>query len=114
MPSGNTINDLLEDNAMNEFERQRQTAERMKQTYPPGTRIQLDHMEDPWAPVPPGTRGTVQYVDDIGQIGMKWDNGRSLSLVPGEDSFRKLNAWSVRVQDNDGKTILLITDKMCF
>ncbi len=75
---------------MNEFDRMRRTAEHMKQTYPPGTRIQLDHMEDPWAPVPPGTRGTVQYVDDIGQIGMQWDNGRSLSLVPGEDSFRKL------------------------
>ncbi len=75
---------------MNEFDRLRRTAERMKQTYPPGTRIQLDHMEDPWAPVPPGTRGTVAYVDDIGQIGMKWDNGRTLSLVPGEDSFRKL------------------------
>ena len=72
---------------MNEFDRMRQTAERMKETYPPGTRIQLDHMEDPWAPVP---RGTVQFVDDIGQIGMKWDNGRTLSLVPGEDSFRKL------------------------
>jgi len=26
----------------------------------------------------------------MGQIGMHWDNGRSLSLVPGEDSFRKL------------------------
>lgn len=75
---------------MNEFDRMRRTAERMKETYPPGTRIQLDHMEDPWAPVPPGTRGTVQFVDDIGQIGMKWDNGRTLSLVPGEDSFRKL------------------------
>ena len=75
---------------MNEFDRLRRTAERMKESYPPGTRIQLDHMEDPWAPVPPGTRGTVQFVDDIGQIGMKWDNGRTLSLVPGEDSFRKL------------------------
>ena len=74
---------------MNEFDRLRRTAERMKESYPPGTRIQLDHMEDPWAPVPPGTRGTVQFVDDIGQIGMKWDNGRTLSLVPGEDSFRK-------------------------
>ena len=29
-------------------------------------------------------------------------------------NFRKLNAWSVRVQDDDGKTILLITDKMFF
>lgn len=75
---------------MNEFERLRRTADRMKQEYPPGTRLLLLNMEDPWAPVPPGTRGTVAYVDDIGQIGMKWDNGRTLSLVPGEDSFRKL------------------------
>ena len=75
---------------MNEFERLRRTADRMKQEYPPGTRLLLLNMEDPWAPVPPETRGTVAYVDDIGQIGMKWDNGRTLSLVPGEDSFRKL------------------------
>lgn len=75
---------------MNEYERLRRAAERIKETYPPGTRLMLLSMEDPWAPVPPGTRGTVAYVDDIGQIGMKWDNGQSLSLVPGEDSFRKL------------------------
>ena len=75
---------------MNEFDRLRRTADRMKQEYPPGTRLLLLNMEDPWAPVPPGTRGTVAYVDDIGQIGMHWDNGRTLSLVPGKDSFRKL------------------------
>ena len=80
---------------MNEFERLRRTADRMKQEYPPGTRLLLLNMEDPWAPVPPGTRGTVAYVDDIGQIGMKWDNGRTLSLVPGEDSFRKLTDWEL-------------------
>ena len=85
---------------MNEFDRMRRTAERMKQTYPPGTRIQLDHMEDPWAPVPPGTPGTVQYVDDIGQIGMKWDNGRTLSLVPGEDTFRKLTDVELAEEQN--------------
>ena len=85
---------------MNEFDRMRRTAERMKENYPPGTRIQLDHMEDPWAPVPPGTRGTVQFVDDIGQIGMKWDNGRTLSLVPGEDSFRKLTDVELAEEQN--------------
>ena len=47
-------------------------------------------MDDPYAPVSPGTRGTVKHVDDIGQIGISWDNGQSLSLVPGEDSFRRL------------------------
>lgn len=86
---------------MNEFDRLRRTAERMKESYPPGTRIQLDHMEDPWAPVPPGTRGTVQFVDDIGQIGMKWDNGRTLSLVPGEDSFRKLTDAELAEEQNN-------------
>lgn len=85
---------------MNEYERLRRSAERMKETYPPGTRIQLNHMEDPWAPVPPGTRGTVQFVDDIGQIGMKWDNGRTLSLVPGEDSFRKLTDVELAEEQN--------------
>jgi hypothetical protein len=46
-------------------------------------------MEDNWA-VPPGTRGTVEYVDDAGQIQMKWDNGRTLAIVPQVDKFRKL------------------------
>ncbi len=34
-------------------------------------------------------KGTVAYVDDIGQIGVKWDTGSSLSLIPGVDSFSK-------------------------
>lgn len=61
-----------------------------KQHYPKGTRIELIHMNDPFAPVPDGTKGTVEFVDDMGQIHMKWDNGRTLALVPGEDSFRKI------------------------
>ena len=75
---------------MNQFEAERRFAQRMKSNYPVGTRIELISMNDPYSPVEPGTRGTVAYVDDIGSIGMKWDNGRSLSLIPGEDSFRKL------------------------
>ena len=31
------------------------------------------------------------YVDDMGQIGVAWDNGSGLSLVPGEDSFSKVS-----------------------
>lgn len=63
--------------------------EQIQQTYTPGTRIELQHMEDP-QPVSDGTRGSVAYVDDAGTIHMKWDNGRTLGLVPGEDQFRKL------------------------
>ena len=61
----------------------------LKQEYPPGTRILLNHMDDKWA-VSPGTRGTVQFVDDSGQIHPIWDNGRTLAIVPEIDSFRKL------------------------
>ena len=62
----------------------------IKEQYPPGTRIRLNSMEDPYAPVAPGTEGVVDFVDDIGTIHMKWDNGRSLGIVPGEDSFSVL------------------------
>lgn len=59
----------------------------IKEQYPPGTRVRLNSMDDPYAPIAPGTEGEVDFVDDVGQLHMKWDNGRSLALVPGEDSF---------------------------
>ena len=62
----------------------------IKEQYPPGTRIRLNSMEDPYAPILPGTEGEVDFVDDAGQLHMKWDNGRSLALIPGEDSFTVL------------------------
>lgn len=60
--------------------------EMIKKKYPVGTRIKLQYMEDNFA-VPSGTYGTVEYVDDEGQIGMKWDNGGTLSLIYGVDKF---------------------------
>ena len=63
--------------------------------YPLGTRIVLSNMNDPFSPVEPGTRGTVRYVDDARQIAVAWDNGRSLSLIPGVDSFRKLTQQEI-------------------
>lgn len=69
----------------------RQQVESLRERYPVGTCVVLHHMDDPYAPVPPGTKGTVTYVDDMGQIGVNWDTGSSLSLVPGEDSFAKVS-----------------------
>ncbi len=54
--------------------------------YPVGTRVVLGAMDDPQAP-PPGTKGTVRYVDGLGQIGVAWDNGSSLSLHPRQGPF---------------------------
>ena len=61
--------------------------QRMKDTYKPGTRIQLDCMGDDPRPIAPGTRGTVKLVDDIGTVHCIFDNGRFLGLIPGEDVF---------------------------
>ena len=62
----------------------------IKEQYPPGTRIRLNSMDDPWHPIPAGMEGEVDFVDDAGQIFMKWDNGRTLPLAPGEDRFTVL------------------------
>ncbi len=83
---------------MNEYERQRRRAESIKQMYPPGTRIELICMKDPYSPVPSGTRGTVRAVDDMGTIFPEWDNGRSLGVVSGEDVFRKLTQDEIEAE----------------
>jgi hypothetical protein len=84
---------------LNEYERQRRISESTKKLYPPGTRIELLSMSDSYAPVPSGTRGTVKFVDSLGTIFPEWDNGRSLGVVPGEDSFRKLTQEEIEAEN---------------
>lgn len=60
-----------------------------KEMYPTGTRLELINMEDAQA-VSSGTKGSVVCVDDMGTIHMKWDNGRTLGLIPGIDNFKKI------------------------
>ena len=62
----------------------------LKEKYPEGTLIKLNKMDDPIRPVPPGTIGKVRCVDDAGTIHVSWENGQSLGLVSGVDSFVKL------------------------
>ena len=62
---------------------------KLKKEYPSKTKIRLIHMNDYQAP-PTGTIGTVTSVDDIGTIHVSWENGSSLGLIPGEDSFEKI------------------------
>lgn len=52
-----------------------------------GDRIRLVRMGNDPDPVPVGTEGTVEYYQECSsfrpaftQVGVKWDNGRSLSL----------------------------------
>ena len=43
----------------------------LRKQYPAGTRIRLDSMQDPYAPVEAGTTGKLDYIDDAGQFHMK-------------------------------------------
>ena len=63
--------------------------EALRAKYPAGTKIILHRMNDPY-PVPPGTIGEVEYIDDGGNIHMVWQNGRTLSLIEGVDDFSKV------------------------
>ncbi len=64
----------------------REEIARIKEMYPKGTPIRLYSMEGEQS-VPPGSRGIVDHVDDIGQIHMKWENGSCLALNLEVDRF---------------------------
>ena len=85
---------------MNEWERQRRKAEYLKKVYPPGTRIVLNSMGDDPRPIQSGMRGTVEVVDDIGTVHCRFDDGRRLGLIEGEDDFRVLTAQELAEEEN--------------
>ena len=61
-----------------------------KKSFPPGTRIMLDDMYDDPHPIEPGSKGTVEFVDDAGTIHTTFDNGRHLGICPEVDRFHKI------------------------
>lgn len=74
--------------------------ERLKEQYPPGTRIELHFMPDDPRPIEPGTCGTVYHVDDIGTLHTDFDNGRSLGVVWGVDSFSVIEQTEAPAEDD--------------
>lgn len=65
-----------------------------------GQRVMLIQCTDPYATLPAGSKGTVQFVDDLGTVHVRWDNGSTLGLVPGHDAWMIIAA---NVQDRRGQ-----------
>lgn len=63
--------------------------------YKIGDRVKLIKMANDPDPVPKGTEGEVTHVQYISsfketQVGVKWDNGRSISVILPEDQIIKI------------------------
>lgn len=67
----------------------KEMVEQYRREYPVGCRVELLSMDDFQAP-PIGTCGTVQGVDDAGNLLVRWDNGSGLNVILGVDLVRKI------------------------
>lgn len=49
--------------------------------------MELDHTSDPYTRLRPGARGTVLFLDSLGSIHVRWDQGATLGLIIGVDRW---------------------------
>ena len=68
----------------------KEIVEAVRARYPKGTRVGLVFMDDPYSRLKPGDRGTVEFVDDIATVHVKWDCGSGLGVAYGADKIRIL------------------------
>ncbi len=54
-----------------------------------GMRVRMIHMDDE-IPVDEGLEGTIEKIDDIGTLHVRWDDGRLLGVIPNEDNYELL------------------------
>ena len=55
-----------------------------------GKRVRLIYCSDPYTRLTAGDEGVVDFIDDLGTVHVKWDNGSSLGLVAGEDRWESV------------------------
>lgn len=53
-----------------------------------GKRIALVSTSDPYTRLRPGSEGVVDHIDDCGTVFAQWDDGSSLGMLFGEDSYK--------------------------
>ena len=74
--------------------------EKLRKEYPAGTRVELVRMDnEPNPDIHPGIRGTVETVDDAGNIRVRWSYGGEVRVVYGEDECRKLTPEEIAEEE---------------
>jgi len=68
----------------------RETVRRVRDKYPPGCRVELLSMNDPYTSLKPGDLGTVESVDDMATVFVAWDSGSHLGVAWEEDKIRRV------------------------
>ncbi len=64
---------------------------KLREDYPPGAKVELIEMNDPYREMPPGLTGEVIFIDDIGSIHVIWSNGSALAVIYGVDRIRRIS-----------------------
>lgn len=56
-----------------------------------GDIVELISTDDPSTELVSGDRGKVAFIDDMGTIHINWNNGSTVGLIPGEDSYKVID-----------------------
>ena len=83
---------------------------RLREEFIEGAVVELIEMNDPYHPVPSGTRGKVTDVDDMGTIHVRWSTGSSLGVAYGEDSCVRIRTCPICKKEYKGRPALSRVD----
>lgn len=78
----------------------------LREHFPSGSSIHLEQTNTFYPTINPGTKGTLDYIDNLGLFHVSWENNRCSVLIPGEDKFSVVSAEQTRSYKNqDPKSI---------
>ena len=78
-----------------------------------GMRVRMLSMDDE-LPVDGGMEGTIHNIDDLGTLHVKWDDGRSLGVIPGIDNYQLLPSEEEQISPDEFESMFEASDPKPF